>query len=297
MDVRTRTLECFVTAAEELSFTRAADRLGISQPGVSRQISRLEADLGSALFVRGSRDVQLTTVGATLLEPVRNLLAAWESAQRVARTVAAQDAGVLRVGFEATGAGRLIGRSRAEFTARFPGTAMELVRYGWGGEVDALRRGLVDVAFIWLPADTTGLCTRVVVVEPRVVGVAAEHRLACRETLSLADLRGEPMPWARHAPREWVSWWAAPPGPDVPEPAWGPPTDNAEETLEYVAAGPGVCVMPQSMAEAFPRPDLVWIPLTDAEPLSIAIGWPHGSRHTLVAPFVRLVEELASDRP
>jgi len=293
MDFVSRNIESFVAVADELSFTRAGERLRISQSAISRQVQRLENDLGVHLFVRNSRDVQLTFAGMAFLEPARKLLAAWESAQRAARAAAAQHTRVLRVGYQATGAGQLTTLSRSLFAARFPGVTVEPKCLEWAGEVEALRQGVVDVAFIWLPADLVGLVTEEVCREPRVVGMAAGHRLAGRQQVVLADLRGEPMPFARRAPREWINWWAVSPRPDGSEPVFGPPNDNVEELLEYVAAGPGICIVPQSIAEYYPRPGLVWLPLADADPLRIAIGWPRASRNPLVTEFAAVVRELA----
>jgi DNA-binding transcriptional LysR family regulator len=123
--------------------------------------------------------------------------------------------------------------------------------------------------------------------------MAADHRLAGRRQVELADLRGEPMSWARRAPREWINWWAVSPRPDGSEPVFGPPNDNVEELLEYVAAGPGICIVPRSIAEYYPRPGMVWLPLADADPLRIAIGWPVASRNPLVTEFAAVVRELA----
>lgn len=293
MDFVSKSIESFVAVAEELSFTRAGERLKTSQPAISRQVQRLENDLGVHLFVRNSRDVQLTSAGVAFLEPARKLLLMWESAQLAAQAAAAQHTRVLRIGYEATGAGQLTTLSRSLFAARFPGVTVEPKRLDWAGEVEALRKGVVDVAFIWLPADLTGLVTEEVCSEPRVVGMAASHRLAGQSQVVLADLRGEPMPWARSAPQEWINWWAVSPRPDGSETVFGPPNDNVEELLEYVAAGPGICIVPKSIAEYYPRPGLVWLPLADADPLRIAIGWPQESRHPLIPEFAAVVRELA----
>lgn len=297
MDVSGKTIECFVTVAEELSFTRAAERLHLSQSTISRQIQKLENHLGLHLFERNSREVQMTAVGAAFLEPSRQLLSSWEAAQQAARAAAAQEDRVLRVGYQATGAGPLTTRSRAVFAARFPGVTVEPKRLDWAGEVAALQSGVVDVAFIWLPADLTRLTTEEVFQEPRVVGVATHHRLAGQQQVTLADLRDEPMPWARHAPRSWIDWWAVSPRPDGSKPVFGPPNDNVEELLDYVAAGPGICIVPRSVAEYYPRPGLVWLPLVDAEPLRVAIGWPRTTRNPLVFEFAAVVRELAQAGP
>lgn len=96
---------------------------------------------------------------------------------------------------------------------RHPGSAVEPKRYEWGNEVTALHGGLVDVAFVWLPADTAGLHTEVMTSERRMAGLAAGHRLADRAELSIMDLSDEPIVWTRRAPAAWVDWWAVNPDP------------------------------------------------------------------------------------
>lgn len=292
MDVGTRTLRYFVAVAEELSFTRAAERLFVSQPAISRAIRHLENDLREPLFTR-EPEVGLTPAGRSMLDSARKLIADWESMHTAARAAAARATTVLRLGFVATGAGRLGARARAVFTERWPGATVEAKRLDWGGEAAALRKGVVDVAFIWQPADLTGLSARVVATERRVVGMATTHRLANRRSVVLADLRGEPIPLARRASKEWVDRWAAFPRPDGSEAVWGPANDNVEELLEQVASNQGVCIVPSSIAEFYARPDVAWRPLLDAEPLSIAIGWRTATANTAVPEFVDVVAELA----
>ncbi|SDC90773.1 LysR family transcriptional regulator [Actinokineospora iranica] len=292
MDVDTRVLRYFVAVAEELSFTRAAERLFVSQPALSRQIRQLETDMRLTLFVRTSREVRLTAAGEALLPVAKGLIADWQAAQRAARGVAAVEARVLRIGFEATGAGPFTVRARTRFAERHPDVTVEPKRFDWGGEVAALRDGLVDVAFLWLPADTTGLHTEIVAVEPRMVGFAAGHKLADRDSVGILDLRDEPVMWTRKAPRYWVDWWAVNPRPDGSEPLWGPENDNVEEMLEHVAAGAAICIGPESMAAYYARPDLAWRPITDVPPLRIAFARPAASTNPLVAGFADVVREL-----
>ncbi|MCE6996618.1 LysR family substrate-binding domain-containing protein [Saccharothrix sp. S26] len=177
-------------------------------------------------------------------------------------------------------------RARSAFAARRPDVTIEPKRCDWGGEPDALRQGLVDVAFVWLPADTDGLRARVVATEPRYVALARDHPLTARESLVIGDLRDEPLMWTRKAPKQWVDWWAVNPRPDGGEPVWGPENDNADEMLEHVASGAAVCLGPESMAEYYAHPDLAWRPVTDIEPLRIAVAWAAEHPSPLVRAFV-----------
>lgn len=293
MDVGTRTLRYFIAVAEELSFTRAAQRLLVSQPAISRAIRQLENNLRAPLFTRGSRDVRLTPAGAALLDPARRLIVDWELTERAARAAATNEQAILRLGFVATGAGPLTTRARSVFAERFPSAAVEPRRLDWGGEAAALRRGLVDVAFIWQPADLTGIEALEVAEERRMVGMAAGHRLAGRHSVSLADLRQEPIPLAPNVSQEWTAWWGGVPRPDGSAPVWGPHADNVEDLLEQVATGQGVCLAPASMAEYYARSDMAWRPVPDAEPLRVSLGWPASGANTAVFDFASVVLELS----
>ncbi len=293
MDVNTRSLRFFIELAEQLNFTRASERLFISQPALSRRIRRLEEDLRTPLFERTGREVLLTAAGEAFLPLARQLIADWQAAQRSARLVAAARSRTLRVGFEASGAGALATRAYTEFRRRYPDSSVEPKRFEWGGEVMALREGLVDVSFVWLPADTTGLHTEVVATERRMVGLSAGHPLAARDRVSILDLGDEPLMWTRRAPREWVDWWAVNPRPDGREPVWGPENDNVEEMLEHVASGVAVCISPESMALHYGRPDLTWLPIEDVPPLRIAMCWPVGTTDQSVADFAAVVRHLS----
>jgi DNA-binding transcriptional LysR family regulator len=295
VDVDTRVLRYFVAVAEHLSFTRAAQELFVSQPSLSRQIQRLETEVGAALFVRTGRQVRLTAAGENLLPAARRILDDWRQAVREVRTSEAARKQLLRIGFVATGAGPLGRQARTVFTTHHPEITVEPKRFDWGGEAQALRQGLADAAFVWLPTDLSGLHAHVVATEPRWVAMAATHPLAAaHDTVSIMDLRDEPLMWTRKAPQEWVDWWAVNPRPDGSTPLWGPENDNVEEMLEHVATGNAVCLGTKSMAGYYAHPELTWRRVTDIEPLRIAVAWPHGRTNPLVRAFVETVIDLAA---
>jgi DNA-binding transcriptional LysR family regulator len=272
---------------------RAAEALYVSQPAVSYALRSLETELGLQLFDRHARGVTPTEAGREVIREARAAVLAADRVGAAADRYRRGLAGLLRVGFEATGAGQLTTRSRAEFARRYPGVRVEPKRFDWGQEAAALRDGSVDVAFVWLPSDLTGLRSEIVHTESRVVAVPCGHRLAGRAGVSVLEVGDEPLMWTRQAPREWVDWWAVNPRPDGSAPRWGPTNDNVEEMLEQVAAGAAVCFAPESMAAYYARPDLAWIPLTDVAPLRVALAWPEGSGSALVGGFAAVVRELA----
>src|SRR4051794_17296398 len=289
-----RQLRYFMAVTERRSVSAAALDLHLSQSALSEALRKLEVELGVELLARSSRGVSLTPAGAVLEGEAREAIARFDAALAAVRAAAAGQTGRLRVGFEAAGAGRLSTRSRARFLARFPHVRVEPRRYDWGGEVAGLREGECDVAFVWLPADLTGLKSELVAGEPRFAGVSTAHALAGRASLSVNELTDEPIMWTRRAPRYWVDWWAVNPRPDGREPRWGPENENVEEMLEQVADGSAYCIVPASMTQFYARPDLVWVPLSDVDPLRIAVAWRERDTSPLVAAFAGIVRELSA---
>jgi len=299
--VELRQLRYLVAIADEQNLGRAARKLYVSQPALSYALKELEAELGVRLFDRHAGGVRATAAGEDVVTEARGTLEQAQRIEQAAKRHLRASAGVLRVGFEASGAGELTTRSRAEFARRHPAARVEPKRFEWGEEAGALRDGRADVAFVWLPNDLTGLEAQVVHTEPRVVGLPAGHRLVepgrAAGGLSVLEVNDEPLMWTERAPREWVDWWAVNPRPDGAEPRWGPTNDNVEEMLEQVAEGAAVCFAPESMARYYARPDIVWLPLTDVEPLRVALAWPTGSDSPLVRAFAEVVREVRDGLP
>jgi DNA-binding transcriptional LysR family regulator len=288
-----RQLRYLVAVAGRGSVSQAALDLHLSQSALSEALRKLEVELGVQLLERSSRGVATTPAGAALVAAAPAAIAGFDAALDAARLADRGQTGRLRVGFEAAGAGRLSTQARARFLARFPHVRVEPRRFEWGGEVAALRDGECEVAFVWLPADLTGLRWELVASEPRYAGLACGHRLAGRAELSVNELNAEPIMWTRRAPRYWVDWWAVNPRPDGSEPRWGPENDNVEEMLEQVADGSAYCIAPVSMTEYYARPDLAWVPIADIDPLRIALAWRERDGSPLVAAFAGVVRELA----
>jgi len=292
-----RELRYLVAIAREENLGRAASVLFVSQPALSYALRKLESELGVRLFDRHPGGVSPTAAGEEVVEEARRTL---RQAERITAAAARHRDGaasVLRVGFEASGAGELTTRARAEFARRHPGVRVEPKRFDWGEEAAALRDGRADVSFVWLPADLDGLHSEIVHTEGRVVGLSVGHRLAGRPELSIMDVAAEPLMWTDRAPRTWVDWWAVNPRPDGSSPVWGPRNDNVEEMLESVADGAAICFAPSSMARYYARPDLVWVPLSDVEPLRVALAWAEEGAGAQVLGFAEVVRELVRTEP
>ncbi|GAA0355005.1 LysR family transcriptional regulator [Actinoallomurus spadix] len=289
-----RQLRYLIAIDDEGNLGRAAERLYVSQPALSYALKNLEAEFGVRLFDRHAGGVTATAAGRDVLAEARRTLQQADRVTAAAERHRRNATGVLRVGFEASGAGELTTRARAEFARRHPGVRVEPKRFDWGEEAAAVRDGRVDVAFVWLPADLTGMRSELVHTEPRLVGLPAAHPLADRADLSILDVKDEPLMWTERAPRAWVDWWAVNPRPDGSAPRWGPTNDNVEEMLEQVAEGAAICFAPTSMTRYYARPDLAWVPLSDVEPLRVALAWPDRADDPLTLGFVDVVRELTA---
>ncbi|MBO4260509.1 LysR family transcriptional regulator, partial [Streptomyces griseorubiginosus] len=172
-DVHVRDLRYFVTVAEELHFTRAAERLYVSQPALSKQIRALERQLGVQLLRRDRQGVELTPAGAELLPHARRVIEAWAEGASAMREARAALRSTLVVGMSTSpGRGGLLPAIRSRFTAAHPGATVRLRQISWEDPTAALADGEADVAFVWLPLpDQERYAWTVVAEEPRLVAL------------------------------------------------------------------------------------------------------------------------------
>ncbi|MFE0487301.1 LysR family transcriptional regulator [Streptomyces griseoaurantiacus] len=284
MDLDLRKLRYFVAVAEELHYGRAAERLHIAQPVLSRQIRALEEELRVTLFLRDRRGTALTAAGRQLLEDASSLLAGSEAMLRRVRS-AAEGRRTFTVGFMP---GITVTPAVLALTARHPGVDVRLLRTSWDDQTEVLRDGRADVGLVRLPVDQRGLRVRPLFQEPRVVVLPAGHRLAGRESVAIADLAAEHLLQDPDAVPEWR---------DVAvEMREGnrtgvPPMYQVEEKLELVAAAAGVCVLPLSTARFYTRPDVIPVPIDDIGPTHVCLAWVAARRSPLVRDFVEVAEE------
>jgi DNA-binding transcriptional LysR family regulator len=183
--VESRPLRYFVAVAEELNFTRAAERLGISSPPLSRAIRRLEADLDVALFERTTHSVALTPAGAVLLEEARIALDALQAAERRTRRAAGPEPKLV-LAVKADGGAALLDAILARYSTDPAARPVAIHLCEWGEQPQLLRQGEADAALVHEPFDRTGLDAETVTVEPRVAAIPAAHPLAARDDLRLA---------------------------------------------------------------------------------------------------------------
>jgi DNA-binding transcriptional LysR family regulator len=285
MDIDLRKLRYFVTVAEELHFGRAAARLHIAQPVLSRQIRALEDELRVQLFVRDKRSTELTAAGQQLLEGARPLLASAEALQRgVARGTSCLTVGFMP-GITVTSAVR-------ELTARHPEVSVELTRTTWDDQVEVLHDGRVDVSIVRLPIDAHGLEVRPLFTEPRVVVLRSDHRLAGKESITISDLAEEHLLQDPNAVPEWRD--IAVELRDGTSPGY-PVVHSVEEKLEHVAAGKGIAIIPASTAGYYTRPDVSHLPVEDLGPNRVCAAWVAERGSRLIREFVDIAASEAEN--
>jgi DNA-binding transcriptional LysR family regulator len=240
-----RALRYFVAVAEELHFTRAAERLYIAQPALSEQIRRLEDELGIELLRRTTRKVELTPAGAEFLSHARRILAEADAALADAARAARGETGSVRVATGATTGLDLVPKVLQAFRDERPRVALELHQSDWSDLSGGLREGSVDAAFVWLPFTHTGLGFAALREEPRLVALSADHPLAGERELSTEQIAGEPWPVVDVPDPVAIAFWncedlrgGAPARP-------GPTIRSMEGLLEAVRAGLCVGTVPR----------------------------------------------------
>jgi DNA-binding transcriptional LysR family regulator len=284
-----RALRAFVAVAEELHFTRAAERLYVAQPALSEQIRRLERDLGVRLLERTTRRVELTAAGEALLVRARRILAEADAALADAARAARGETGRLRVATGSTAGIALVPRILRAFRAARPGVDLELRESDFEDYSGGLDAGSVDAAFVWLPLERAGVRVEALHEEPRVVALEAGHRLAAEPELRLAQLTGEPWPWAETDPAALAFWTCGG--------RRGPRVRSMEGMLEAVRAGLCVASVPRSQAEATAWPGIAFRPVADLPPATLALAWRTSGAAPAVAALVDTARGLiASER-
>ncbi|GAA5016750.1 LysR family transcriptional regulator [Actinopolymorpha pittospori] len=281
MDLDLRKLRYFVEVAEQLHFGRAAENLHITQPVLSRQINRLERELGVSLFHRSSRQVSLTEAGEQLLEEARSLLAGADAAQR--RVLAAGNGPrTLTVGFMA---GLSVNRAINAFSDRYPDINVDIRRIEWYDQAEVIRDGVVDVAFVRPPIEDQGLWIRTLYAEPRLAVLPASHRFAGRRSLSIMELADDPVVMHLNASPAWDAFCNTDPRPDGRHPVPGPAIRTMDEKLEHVAAGRAITFLPESAAHYYLRRDVVCVPVTDIPPHPVCLAGPADRDTDLIEAF------------
>jgi DNA-binding transcriptional LysR family regulator len=286
VDVDLRKLRYFVAVAEQLHFGRAAEALHIAQPVLSRQIRALEDELKAQLFVRDKRATELTPAGRQLLADAGPLLASADALRR--RVVrAARGPGSFTIGFMP---GLIVTEAVRAMIGRHPQLTVNVLRTGWDDQTEVIRDGRADVSYLRLPADQSGLQVQPLLAEPRVAVLPVDHRLAGKDTISIADLTDEHLLQDPDAVPEWrdiATEMRARRRPGAPF------FRTVEEKLEHVAAGHGFVLLPLSTAVFYTRPGVAYSHVSDIPPNQVCLAWDATRCGQLIQDFAA----IAADHP
>ncbi|SDJ78814.1 LysR family transcriptional regulator [Streptomyces indicus] len=298
MDVDTRLLRYFAAVAEEGNLTRAAERLYVAQPSLTKQIKQLETLLGVRLFVRSRSGMALTEAGRALAGRTPAVLDALAEAVREAKGAAVRAERVLRVGIMGSGANEATPGIIAAFGERRPGWRVEMRQGEWSEPTAGLADGEVDAALLYLPfPGQERWRTAELFTEPRCVLLPAGHRLAARETIGFRELWDEPFVAAPAQAGSWRDWWLATEAREGRAPRIGAETRHPDDWLNAIANGYGIALAPSAAARYYPRPGIVQRPVTGVAPCTVAVVWPPAAEdNAVVREFVAVCREAVAGR-
>jgi DNA-binding transcriptional LysR family regulator len=280
-----RLLRYFVAVAEERHFGRAAARLHMTQPPLSRAIRQLETDLGVVLLRRSAAGVELTPAGNALYGEARALLEQTEQAR--VRVTAASRSVTLTIGTLVDSAADLSARVAATFRHRHPEVSIRIREADFSDPTAGLRNGLVDVALTRSPFDDTGINIRTLRSDRVGAVLRVDDALAGRDTLRLADLADRP--WFQlpeGTDPSWREFWngATPVG---QRPA-GPVVRTVNECTQAVLWNGSVGIAP--LTHALPE-GLTCVPLTDMPPSPLVVAWAATHENPLIHSFAQIAAD------
>lgn len=285
-----RHLRYFAAVAETKHFGRAADRLHMAQPALSQAVRQLEAELGTPLFARTTRQVDLTPAGEFLRDEAARILSAIDDSVRGVRRIAEGRQGLLRIAFTGTAAHIQLPRIARAVKRELPGLALEIhADLLTAAQVAGLTDGSLDLGVLRPPTTGDALTLRTIAHEPLVLAVAADHCLAGEAVVSMADLRMEDFiafSGARSVVNEAVLRTCREAG-FTPTVAHEAPSTTV--MLPLVAADLGVALVPASVRAA-PLVGVVFRDVSDAASLDVAIAWRTDDRDPALLAVLEVLE-------
>jgi DNA-binding transcriptional LysR family regulator len=284
-------LRCFVMVAEELHFGRAAKRLFMTQPPLSRQIQLLERSLGVTLLERNNRQVRLTVAGQHFLRDARHVLSYSEQAGIAARRMARGDAGRLLLGFTAVSGYGLIPGLLRQATLALPDVEVDLHEMVSGAQMDALAASMIDIGFVRRAVSGTGLEYRLVSEEPLLVAMSNQHPLAGNSAIAVSDL--DQQPFVMYSPDEGRYFYDCIAGLFAVAgivPRYVHFLGQTHSVLGLVRAGLGVAIVPAAAQELYPG-HLQFRPLRDVTPRAqVYMASRRDSDNPALPAFLRMAE-------
>ena len=289
-DLDLRLVRCFTVVAEHRHFGRAATALHLTASSLSRQISRLEQQVGARLLDRTPQGSRLTEAGEVFLPLAGALLRSAAQATTLSRAAARPSR--ITVGYITN---TIVTPAVRELRHRHPDADVRTLHLPWNEARAALLDHRVDVAVARLPFPTDELHVTVLYDEPRALLVPGDHRLVGKESVTLDDIADEPL--LRALDPVWNAFWCVDPRPDGSPAPDGPLlVGNIEDKFELIAGGQAVAIVPFGAGRHGLRSDLALIPMEGLEPSHVVLATRAGDRSRLVAAFRRYAEAHLGER-
>jgi DNA-binding transcriptional LysR family regulator len=281
-----RHLRALLVVAEELNFTRAAEKVHLTQQALSGQIRQLEQRVGARLVERDSRHVELTQAGKVLCEQARPLLASAERAVATARA-AGGDAARLTIGYVAPLTRRLVAPALERFSAAQPEVELSIHFANFLDPLGGLRERASDVAVLYGEFEHDEIELQPLFSEPRGVALAADHPLAAGSEVGLEDFIREPLVDVPTRDRVWRDFWTAARHRSGTPPRVGATVQTLDGMIEAVGAGLGVAITVAPAVEALgPSAGVVFRPVPGLTPLEFSAARREGDDRPQVLGFV-----------
>ncbi len=265
--VELRHLRYFVAVAEELHFRRAAERLHISQPPLSEQISHLEEELGTQLLERGrARKVHLTAAGSVLLTEARKILMQIEKTTESVQRTGRGEVGMISVSMAPAMAYGVVPQILRRFRSEVPGVRLQLTETVTSLQERAILDGMLDIGFCYGAIQSSDLVAECIAREPLILAVPSYHQAVKKRTIHLGDLKGELLSISRSV------------SPGLYDIIWqtcreaGLTPESIQEVTQFtnaiglVSVGMGVALVPSSMA-ALKRDGVSYVELNGSSPM------------------------------
>lgn len=291
-----RQLRYFISVAEELHFRRAAERLHIAQPAVSKQVLNLEKELGVQLLYRNKQRVRLTDAGRAFLEEAKRVLEHTQRAIDAASSAAKGEIGQLTVGFVSPATLSVLPRIIKAFQEHYPGVELDLHKLATAEQIEALHDGRIQVGFAREPAfyEDDTLDSKTVLREPLVLALPEAHPLSAEPQISLSRLANEPFVMfpRLYEPGLYEKYMQAFRNAGFTPKKVGKGSPHIQAILGFVAEGFGLMLMPASL-QKLGRSGVVFRKLQDPTPeVDLAVIWRRDDNLPVLQNFLRVIDKL-----
>lgn len=284
-------MKYFITVAEELNFRRAAQRLNMAQPPLSRRIKNLEEETGTPLFNRTNRSVRLTWAGNVLLKKAREIVEKAEDTLDSLSRIGAGDEGYLSIGFNEPAINTFLSRVIKRFHSRYPGVKLLLKEMQTNEQLEALREDRIKIGFIrFFRHDVSGLNTSLIYSENYLLAIPKGHALGKYSKLPLALLKQQPLIiFPRRMNPGLYNYLMKQFENAGFKPSLTQEAVTKQTTLALVEAGVGIAIVPESSMSIY-RKGVEFRPLSDElPPIEIYAVWKESDKSAALMNFVKAI--------